>query len=263
MRGILLGGWLLIAVLMGAYHYGPGQKRLELDKTQGSLAGAKQSLADEDYATAVEQFSDALTSLPTDHVDEARRIRIERAKAQMLARQLPAAYNELTALVPELQEDPNCDPKLLADAQQAFANAQYYTTWLMRLEGRPREEWEPEIEGSRQLYRLLAEQSAKDDAGTEKGIEKGTEKGADKSSGKATAVKHQEDLEAAVRLALLDLSELQALPLPSQCKGCCSGSCNCKCKGKSKGQGKNKNKPEGKNDARGASSGPPPDKSGN
>ena len=32
-------------------------------------------------------------------------------------------------------------------------------TWLMRLEGHSREEWEPEIEAARQTYRLLAERA--------------------------------------------------------------------------------------------------------
>ena len=43
----------------------------------------------------------------------------------------------------------------------------------------------------------------------------------------------------------MDLSELQALPLPSQCKGCCSGECQCKGQGKkkSKGMGKSQAKP--------------------
>jgi hypothetical protein len=104
----------------------------------------------------------------------------------------------------------------------------------MRLEGEPREVWEPEIEASRQTYRLLAEQAlAADDT--------------------AAAEGNQEDLEAAIRLARMDLSELQALALPSQCKGCCSGQCKCK------GKGKGKSKSQGEKDARGAGSGPPPD----
>ena len=41
----------------------------------------------------------------------------------------------------------------------ALASAKYYLTWLMRLEGKTRAEWEPEIDGSRQLYRLLAEKA--------------------------------------------------------------------------------------------------------
>jgi hypothetical protein len=75
-----------------------------------------------------------------------------------------------------------------------------------------------------------------------------------------TAVREREgDLEAAIRLARLDLSELQALPLPKQCQGCCSGTCQGKCKGKKPGQKQSEQKSE---DARGASAGPPPDGKG-
>ncbi|MBI2823739.1 MAG: hypothetical protein HYX69_03495 [Planctomycetia bacterium] len=242
MRGIVLAAWLMVPVAVGAYHYGPGQQRLELDQTQDLLAAARQSADAGDYGTAVKLYSEALAALPDDRVTEAQRIRLERAKAQMLVRQLPAAYDEVVTLVPQLQDAPSTDPKLLTDARTAEANAKYYLTWLMRLEGQPRAEWEPEIEGSRQLYRLLAEQ-ARDD---------GDER---------TALARQEDLEAAIRLARLDLSELQALPLPSQCQGCCSS--NCQCKGKCKGTKKSMAKKEGKDDARGASSGPPPDNAGN
>ncbi|HEY4311855.1 MAG TPA: hypothetical protein VGN12_20575 [Pirellulales bacterium] len=238
MRGLILSVWLLIPALLGAYHYGPGQTRMELDATQDSLRAARQCIASEDYKAAVEHFNDAISRLPKDRVTEERRIRVERAKAQMLARQLPAAYNELVVLVPELQANDKTDPKLLADGEAALASAKYYLTWLMRLEGKPRAEWEPEIDGSRQLYRLLAE--------------KAREKSDD-----AQLLEREEDLEAAVRLARLDLSQLQALPLPSQCQGCCSGNC------KGKGKNKNPNPSKSKSDARGASAGPPPDDHGN
>jgi hypothetical protein len=77
-----------------------------------------------------------------------------------------------------------------------LANAQYYTTWLMRLEGLPREEWLKEIEASRQNYTLLAEQSK--EAGDTNG-----------------AAKQATNVESAVRLARIDLKELQGIPLPS------------------------------------------------
>jgi hypothetical protein len=115
----------------------------------------------------------------------------------MLVEQLPVAHEELKGLVDDLTADPTADPKLLAEAQSALANSQYYLTWLMRLEGKPPEEWEPEIESARQTWRRLAEQAAADGQETE-------------------AQRCREDLEAAIRLARMDLKELQGLPLPSQ-----------------------------------------------
>ncbi|MEX0702071.1 MAG: hypothetical protein WD069_08240 [Planctomycetales bacterium] len=235
MRIAILLGWLLVPVLAGAYHYGPGQQRLLEDDVAAILREADALAAAEDWPAAVERYEAALKLVPAERIGEARAIRLEHAKARMHAGQMPEAYADLQDLVDEAARDESADPALLAEAQATLANCRYYLTWLMRLEGRPREEWEPEIEGARQTYRLLAEQAA--DAGDA-----------------AVSRARQEDLESAVRLARLDLSELQALPLPSQCKGCCSG--QCKRPGKKRGQS-----PQGqeKKDARGASSGPPPD----
>ena len=246
MRGILLAIWILVPVLASAYHYGPGQQRLALDDLQALLTAARTHVEKGQHARAEELFAEALAKMPAGREAETRRVRVERAKSLLLAEQLPKAYDELALLVPKLENDSQADPALLADAREALAGAKYYMTWLMRLEGDPRTEWEPEIEGARQTYRLLAEEARA----------RGDEPG---------AKKHEEDLEAAIRLARLDLSELQALPLPSQCQGCCSGQCQCKGgkgKGKSKGAGKTPEKKQGDEAARGASSGPPPDDGG-
>jgi hypothetical protein len=83
-----------------------------------------------------------------------------------------------------------------------LAGAKYYMTWLMRLEGLPQEDWEPEIESARQHFRLLAEKGTPDQE------------------------RYQQKLESAIRLARMDLTELQGQALPGCCKGCCSGKCN-------------------------------------
>jgi hypothetical protein len=170
---------------------------MRLDDVAGALRAADAHVAAEEWAEAAERYDEALRLLPAERTAEARRIRLERAKAQILGRKLPEAHQDLKALVEELKADPAADAKLLAGARSALANSQYYMTWLMRLEGEPREAWEPEIEAARQTYRLLAEQSG--------------------AAGDGPASrKHQEDLESAVRLARMDLGELQGLPLPSQ-----------------------------------------------
>lgn len=244
MRALLIAVWFVAPAIGLAYHYGPGQTRLELDEVDAQLHLARDLVKSERHAEAVDAFDQALADLPAERAGDAARIRVERAKAQLLAGQLPPAYDDLAELVPVLREDTETDPELLADAENTRANAQYYVTWLMRLEGEPRAEWEPEIESARQTYRLLAEQAA--DRGDEK-----------------AATQHREDLEAAIRLARLDLSELQALPLPCQCSGCCSGDCKCKGKNPGKGKGRSMKKPDSDKFARGASSGPPPDDGGN
>jgi hypothetical protein len=197
MRILLLTGWLLLPVIGAAWHYGPGQERVQRDRVADVLAQADRAAADEQWAQADELYDQALRLMPADQVADARRVRLERAKAQMLAKKLPVARQDLKALVQELESDQASDRELLADARAALANAQYYMTWLMRLEGFPREDWEPEIEAARQNFRLLAEQAQA--AGREE-----------------TANRHAKDLESAIRLARMDLADLQGLPLPSQ-----------------------------------------------
>ncbi|MEZ6035851.1 MAG: hypothetical protein R3F29_00120 [Planctomycetota bacterium] len=198
MRNVLLIGWLLLPVGAWAYHEGPGQDRVALEDADAVLVAAHQAADEGDWGKAVREYEAALNSLPKDGeaYDQrvAQRLQIELNKARMLNSKLPDAREDLETLVEQMQGDADSDPVLLADAREALARSQFYTTWLMRLEGLPREQWEPEIEASRQNYRLLAEQTTD----------------ADK---KAT---HQADVEAAVRLARLEIEDLQGLPLPSE-----------------------------------------------
>ncbi|MBN9519519.1 hypothetical protein J0H58_13520 [bacterium] len=235
-RILLLTGWLLVGSAAAVAHwFGPGVDGRKLDLVAKHVRAAQTAVATEDYTAAVEEYAAALKDLPEGRTADAQRIRLERAKAQMLAQQLPEAHGDLRTLVDEIGADAGADAKLLADARSTLANAQYYTTWLMRLEGLGRDEWEPEIEAARQTYRLLAED-------------------ADRRGDAAAATKHREDLESAVRLARMELSELQGLNLPKQCNGCCS------CKGRKPGK---KNGPAPKqNDVRGAGGAPPIDDSG-
>jgi hypothetical protein len=198
LRILLLTGWgLLLPVIGLAWHMGPGQDQKALDEAAKHIRTAEAAAAAEDYLLTVDEYAAALKALPSGRTAESREIRLERAKAQMLARQLPQAHGDLQGLVDELAADPSADPKLLAEARSTLANSQYYMTWLMRLEGLGPESWEPEIEAARQTYRLLAEKARK-------------------QGDEASAKKHVEDLESAIRLARLDLGELQGLPLPSQ-----------------------------------------------
>lgn len=218
MRVLVLVLWMLIPVGAFAYHLGPGQSDLKRDKVALLLADANGFVENENWEEAESVFKSALELLPEDEVDTNRRTRLELAKVQLMNKGLPQANEDLKVLVNELEDEaerwkrfeagtlsadddgadirePN--PGMLADARTALANSQYYITWLMRVEGRPETDWEPEITSSQQIYRLLAEESAKD------------------SDQEMIAIR-KSDLESAVKLARMDLGELQGLPLPSQ-----------------------------------------------
>lgn len=211
MKKLVLFAWLLLPVGAFAYHFGPGQELTRSDAAASALQRAQSAatkareIAARDgddaaraaWTEADEAFGEALAALPQDRVPEARAIRLERAKAQMYLSKLPEVRRDLEGLVEELANDPATDAALLADARGTLANSKYYMTWLMRLEGAPREDWEKEIESSRQIYKLLAEEA--------------------ESKGDAQGAQHaKEDLESAVKLARAELHDLQGLPLPSQ-----------------------------------------------
>lgn len=210
MRKLALLLWLLLPVGAAAYHYGPGQEHLRTDASADAAASAREAArtarelqaaegdaaAKSHWAQAEAAYTEALNALPGGHVEQGRRLRLERAMAMMQVSKLPDARRELLGLVDELEADPTVDPDLLADARTTLGNAQYYTTWLLRLEGEPRDVWEPEIEAARQNYKLVAARA--------------------EQAGQADRARSEgENLEAALKLARMELTELQGLPLPS------------------------------------------------
>ncbi len=190
-RILLATLWLLLPLGLAAYHYGPGQKKLALDHTEDHLVVARKAVENKQWATAIEAYQKALSKLPKDQKNASRRIQLEVAKAKMQNAALPEAREDLAELVHEINGDASAPADLKEDALSTLANARYYMTYLMKLEGLPAAEWEPEIEAARQEYKLLAQM------------------GSDKK-------KHQLDLDAAVRLARADPTELYGLPIPNQ-----------------------------------------------
>lgn len=196
MRILLLVIWMLIPIGGLAYHLGPGQTDIKQDQASQALHLAEHYVANKKWSAAQQQYEVALELLPEESKATNQRARLEKSKVQMLNGQLALAEVDLETLLSELiDEGDDADQELLTETRTAYANSKYYITWLMRLEGRPRAEWEPESENAQQTYRLLAEQAA--------------------ASGDETETRLH-DLESAVRLARMDIGELQALPLPNQ-----------------------------------------------
>ncbi|MCA9184233.1 MAG: hypothetical protein R3E01_07910 [Pirellulaceae bacterium] len=197
MRKLAIVLWLLLPILTGLYHYGPGQRQMMLDDVADLTRRAEGAVETEDWQSAADLYGAAIEQIPRDKIDQLRRLRLEHAKAQMLASQLPSANTGLEALLDELKADQLDETSFGVEVREALASSQYYMTWLMRLEGQAPEKWEPQIDAARQSFRLLAERANAADQAED-------------------AKRNQENLESAVRLARMDLSDLQGLPLPSQ-----------------------------------------------
>ena len=197
MRRTFLVGWIMLLPIGGLYHMVAGPHHREMDSIGESLANARRLVAEEEWHKAVPKFESALENLPEELVAESRLLRLELAHAKMNAAKLPEAHGELKELLDELLADKTTNGTLEQQVRESLANSQFYMTWLMRMEGMAASEWEPEIESARQNYRMLAENAGQ-------------------SGQTETATKQKENLEAAIRLARLDLGELQGLPLPNQ-----------------------------------------------
>lgn len=214
MRRTLLAGWLMLLPMGGLYHLVAGPAHREMDLIGDSLREAREHVQNEQWFDAVPAFEKALEGMPEELMLESRAVRLELAQAKMNASKLPDAHADLKGLLDELlaekdaagtkdsnsgqtPADSQATAKLEREVRETLANSQFYMTWLMRLEGLPATEWEPEIESARQNYRMLAATA--------------------EQSGDTEAVKEQQkNLEAAIKLARLDLGDLQGLPLPNQ-----------------------------------------------
>jgi tetratricopeptide (TPR) repeat protein len=157
MRNVLLVSWLLLPIAAFAYHEGPGQDRLALDRMDQALHDARVAADAGRWKAAAAAYTKALELQPKDGalaVATAQRIELERQKAKMRDGGNAEAREELEELVEQIAGTEGHDPQLLAEARQALARTQFYNTWLLRLEGFDRDVWEPEIEAARQNWRL-------------------------------------------------------------------------------------------------------------
>jgi hypothetical protein len=224
MRKLMMMLWLVVPIGLVAYHYGPGQVRLARDRAARHLATARAAEAREDWQAALAGYRSALDELPASDVDARLTTRLAHAKVRQFVGELPEAMADVEALLDDALRDSH--NTALQDQIRATAGTMhYYLAWLMRLEGADTDEWTEQTEIARQHFRLLAEDAS--------------------AVGNASAESHEKNLEAVIRLARMDLSELKGLPLPKECQG------NCNCSGKCRSQKQARTKtPKKPNDAR-------------
>jgi tetratricopeptide (TPR) repeat protein len=216
----------LVPVVLLAYHFGPGQSRLTMDRAARKIADARALELKEDWQGAYEAWSAALAATPQDKTTARLQLQLAQARTRMYTGELPEAMEDMDKLLTEAQRV-GADKNFQHEVRGTLATAQYYAGWLMRLEGAPAEEWLHPVESARQNFRLLAEETKDVKA----------------------AVDYEKNLEATIRLARMDLSELQGMPLPKFCSGCKNVSQKCRSQCQSKAEAKAE--PE-KKDARGA-----------
>lgn len=219
-KKLLLSLWLVLPVVLLAYHYGPGRDGVARDQVASLLAKSRSAEASGNWEAAVGSYTDALALLPGTDTGARARIRLAQAQARIHIGELPEAMQDFESLLDDVTAEQGEGP-LAQEVRESLASSQYYAAWLMRLEGADRQEWTIPVDQARQNYRMLAEASGK--------------------AGDGRLTNHEKNLEASIRLAQMDLSVLQGLPLPKQCSGC--KNCSQKCRSQRESKKKREDKP--------------------
>jgi hypothetical protein len=188
-------------------------------RAKATEANAREEAA---YATAAAQWrktADALAEAQSlvDEVGGPVRAQIRLAKARALVRtgDVAAGTNELEDLLYESDElagtgetnssSAAANPDLMREAREELATAYYYGARLMRLAGKPADEWREVASRARQNFRYLAEDAKARGAGTEE------------------VANHEKNGELVLNLEQSSLDELYAKPRP---KDSPTGTCN-------------------------------------
>ncbi|MBK1825700.1 hypothetical protein [Haloferula rosea] len=185
--------WLLLPLPVVVLHFSHGQDWLEVDQARVLVREGELAEKRGDWATADKSFRDAAKLVATSEPDLKLRLDL----AQIRTRFRTGEAVEAIDLSESLVNDPGFSsmPKSFrGEARELSGRIHYYAAWVMRLEGAQRELWMEEAELARQNYRMLAEEFS--DSGDPE--------------------RHQKDLESAVQLQRLSLTELMARPLPKE-----------------------------------------------
>ena len=196
--------WALAPVGVAALHLGPGQCLMKRDDAGEHVRDARLAAAGEDWTTAAARYAEARELLPEASESERLRLAVAEAKARVEAGDFLQAATQFEELIARQEATAAPDERVLKELRAQLGEVAYLTGWMMRVEGATADEWKPETEKARQQFRLLSEMKPDD----------------------ADAEGFKQNLEAAIRLEQMDLSELLALPLPKKCCGKCKGLCD-------------------------------------
>ena len=199
MKRWLLLLWLLLPLPVVVWHYGPGQKWLARDRAQSLISRGQHAESAKDWSAAETSFREAAALVG----NSDSRLKMQLDVALVRARYRQGAAVDAIDGIDRILADPTFHSQPQAqqrEARELAGRIHYHAAWVMRLEGAQRVSWLEEAELARQNFRLLTEISL--------------------ASGPAAYSELQQtNLETAVRLQRMSLTELMARPLPEEGEG--------------------------------------------
>ena len=186
--------WSILPVIALVWYSGPGQAVEARGVAASHFEVAEQAAALDDWAKATEEYLLAYDNLPLSDVGARRALSLRHARASFMSGKTWDGIADMEELLDQFEK---VDPELAESCRYHLGTAQYFAAWKLRLEGAQASIWKTEAEKARQHFRLLAENAQK--------------------AGSPKAPAFKKNVESVVWLEQLDLSELQALPLPGGC----------------------------------------------
>lgn len=190
--------WLMLPLPLVVMHFSYGQQWLARDQARDQVARAEAAEKAGDWKAADEAWREAARLVGEE--DPELKLRLDLAQVRTRFR-----TGEAVEAIDRSEQLLN-DPRFAAmpadfqdEARELAGRIHYYAAWVMRLEGAGRELWMEEAELARQNYRMLVEHP----------------------NSSENRAEHQRDLESAVQLQRMSLTELMARPLPKE------GQCMC------------------------------------
>jgi hypothetical protein len=196
MKRWLLLLWLLLPLPVIVWHYGAGQKWLARDQAHGLIRRGWEAESRRDWAESESLFHAAAGLIG--NTDPRVRGQLDLGLVRARYRQGGAvdAINGIDRLLTD-PGFPNQPVDLQREARELAGRIHYHAAWVMRLEGARRELWLEEAELARQNFRLLTETT--------------------RTAGQTTYSELQQtNLETAVRLQRMSLTELMGRRLPEE-----------------------------------------------
>ena len=178
-------------------------------RNAAAKATAEEEAAYEQASAAWKVTADALAEAQA-YVDELggpvrEEIRLAKARALVRTGDVAAGTNELEDLLYDAGERDALDTPLAIKAREELATAYYYGARLMRLAGKPADEWREVASRARQNFRYLAEDAKARGASSDE------------------IANHEKNGELVLNLEQSSLDELYAKPRP---KDSPTGKCN-------------------------------------
>ncbi|MDB6076908.1 MAG: hypothetical protein JWO82_655 [Akkermansiaceae bacterium] len=196
MKKYLVLAWLLLPLPVVVLHFGRGQEWLARDIAHDFIQQAEAAEKTGDWQLADERFRDADKKAGAQDRDLKLRLDLARVRTKFRMGQAVDAIDGVDKLLDDAAIS-TMPREFQQEARALSGRIHYYAGWVMRLEGAKRQLWMEEAELSRQNFRLLSEQESADAPADQ-------------------ARKQREDLESAVQLQRLSLTELMARPLPEE-----------------------------------------------